>query len=82
MQTDYDTFSVIYSCQNDVVDIVKYELAWVLTRQPLDRSNPADAAEIQRIYSLAKDLLNKNVPNFDFDQIMRPTIQGNDCDYQ
>ena len=61
---------------------MKYELAWVLTRQPLDRSNPDHASEIDRIYSIAKDLLNTNVPNFDFDQIMRPTIQGNDCDYQ
>ena len=63
-------------------DIVKYELAWVLTRQPLDRNNSEDANEINRIYTIAKDLLNSNVPDFDFDQIMRPTIQGNDCDYQ
>jgi hypothetical protein len=26
--------------------------------------------------------LNTNVPDFDFDSIMRPTVQGNDCDYQ
>lgn len=63
-------------------DIVKYELAWVLTRKPLDRNNSEDANEINRIYTIAKDLLNSNVPDFDFDQIMRPTIQGNDCDYQ
>ena len=63
-------------------DIVKYELAWVLTRKPLDRNNSEDASEINRIYTIAKDLLNSNVPDFDFDQIMRPTIQGNDCDYQ
>ena len=48
----------------------------------MDRSNPSDTSEIERIYTIAKDLLNTNVPNFDFDQIMRPTIQGNDCDYQ
>jgi hypothetical protein len=65
-----------------VFDIVKYELAWVLTRQPLDRNNSEDASEINRIYTIAKDLLNSNVPDFDFDQIMRPTIQGSDCDYQ
>jgi len=82
MQTDYDTFSVIYSCQNYVFDIVKYELAWVLTRKPLDRNNSEDASEINRIYTIAKDLLNKNVPDFDFDSIMRPTVQGSDCDYQ
>lgn len=63
-------------------DIVKYELAWVLTKKPLDRNNSEDANEINRIYTIAKDLLNSNVPDFDFDQIMRPTIQGNDCDYQ
>ncbi len=63
-------------------DIVKYELAWVLTRKPLDRNNSEDASEIERIYNIAKDLLNTNVPDFNFDKIMRPTIQGNDCDYQ
>ena len=69
MQTDYDTFSVVYSC-----DIVKFQVAWILTRKPLDRRNPADVSEINRIYSLAKNLLNTNVPNFDFDQVMRNTI--------
>ena len=67
MQTDYDTFSVIYSCQTYVFDFVKYELAWVLTRKPLDRNNSEDASEIDRIYNIAKDLFNANVPNFDFD---------------
>ena len=52
-----------------------------MTRKPLDRRNQADASEIDRIYSLAKNLLNTNVPNFDFDQVMRPTVQGPDCDY-
>ena len=46
---------------------MKYELAWVLTRKPLDRSNPDDASEIERIYDIAKDLYNTNVPDFDFD---------------
>ena len=67
MQTDYDTFSVIYSCQTYVFDFVKFELAWVLTRKPLDRNNSEDASEIDRIYNIAKDLFNANVPNFDFD---------------
>ena len=62
MQTDYDTFAVIYSCSNYVFDIVKYEFAWVLTRKPLDRNNSEDAIEINRIYKIAKDLLNTNVP--------------------
>ena len=55
-------------------DIVKYELAWVLTRKPLDRNNSEDASEIERIYNIAKDLLNTNVPDFNFDKIMRPTL--------
>ena len=45
-------------------DIVKYELAWVLTRKPLDRNNSEDASEIERIYNIAKDLLNKTPNSF------------------
>ena len=46
VKTDYDSFSIVYSCTNAVFDVVKFDLAWVLTRKPLDHSDPNDSAEI------------------------------------
>ena len=57
VKTDYENFSIIYSCTNAVFDVIKFDLAWVLTRKPLDHNDPNDAAEIQSIVSIAKSEL-------------------------
>jgi len=43
----------------------------------------ANPKEFQRITKKAKEVLGENVPGFDFDAIMRSTIQGknNNCIY-
>ena len=47
--------------------MVKYDLAWVLARKPLDHNDPNDAAEIQNFVSIAKQELESKVPGFVFD---------------
>lgn len=81
LDTDYENYTVVYSCRTLLSGRVKNEYVWVLTRNPLDAA--IDSKEHARITNLAKDVLAKNVPGFDFDKVMRMTIQGtnNDCIY-
>ena len=67
VKTDYDNFTIIYSCTNALFDVVKYDLAWVLARKPLDHNDPNDAAEIENFVSIAKQELESKVPGFVFD---------------
>ena len=47
--TDYETYSVVYSCTQIIPDLVKYELIWILSRTPT-----LDAAVVNKLKSLLK----------------------------
>lgn len=34
LETDYDTYALVYSCTQVVVDLVKLEVVWILARNP------------------------------------------------
>lgn len=63
IDTDYQTYSVVYSCWNDVFKIMKVESAWILAKsRTLDDTNLNKALE-------ALKKLNVNTKNFiDTDQ--------------
>lgn len=48
VETDYDTFSLVYSCSSYLFDIVHAELAWILTRE---RGFQLDDSVRQRLYN-------------------------------
>ena len=60
LATDYETYSVVYECDNFLFDTFNLENLWVLTRQPLDHSNPEDHVEIERISKEVKKALAGN----------------------
>ena len=73
ISTDYETYAVVYNCDNYLLDTIKLEHVWILTRKPLDHESKEDAAEVARITKIAKDLFAKNVPYYNFDDKMHPT---------
>ena len=75
LSTDYETYTVIYECDNFLLDTQKIEHLWILTRKPLDHDDEADAAEIARVTKIAKDQMAEKVPYFDFDAKMHHTRQ-------
>merc|ERR1712054_325956 len=82
ISTDYETYSIVYNCDNYLLDTIKIEHVWILTRKALDHDKPEDAAEIARITKIAKDLFAKNVSYYNLDDHMRKTQQGDVCQYE
>ncbi len=70
LETDYDRYSLVYSC-TDLLG-VKDEMIWILTRE-----QQLDAEIDNRINSV---LLEK-VPTYDRKSNVRVTYQGADCKY-
>ena len=81
LETDYDSYAIVYSCRTLLQGRVRNEYSWILTRDPIDPT--ANADKFKEITKRAKDVLAENVPGFDFDNVMRRTIQGktNNCIY-
>lgn len=81
LETDYESYSIIYSCRTLLFGKVKNEYAWIVTREPLDPL--ANTKEFNKITQRAKEVFKENVSDFDFDKMMQRTIQGeqNDCIY-
>merc|ERR1711998_749900 len=55
LSTDYETYSIVYNCDNYLLDTIKLEHVWILTRKALDHTYPKDADGIARITNIAKD---------------------------
>merc|ERR1712070_671695 len=74
LDTDYDTYAVVYGCNNYLV----YSLSniFVLSRKPY----APNSAEFKKITDRAKELFKKNVPSLDFDKTMEATKHEN-CTY-
>lgn len=81
LDTDYENYTIVYSCRTLLGGRAKNEYIWILSRNPLDPT--VDSEEHARITSHAKEVMAKNVPGFDWDKTMYRTIQGvqNDCIY-
>ena len=63
LDTDYQTYSVVYSCWNDPLKIMKIESAWILAR-----SRTLDATNLDKALSALKKLNIKTENFIDTDQ--------------
>ena len=45
LTTDYESYSVVYECDNYLFDTQRIEYLWILTRQPFNHSDDGDAEE-------------------------------------
>ena len=69
LDTDYDTFSVVYSCTPYL--FFKEENVWILTR-----ARTPDASVI----SIAENIVKAKLPKYSFDNFKK-TQQGGTCQY-
>ena len=75
LATDYSSYAVVYSCRTSFFGHKKSEYAWILTRKPLDVNYSEqdmdimneDVMEWDRIKNIAKNVLEKQVPGYDFE---------------
>ena len=74
MDTDYENFAYVYSGAKKGCICGGYQYVWILTRKPLTK----DSDEQKQVYERAKEFCNKNLEDFDFDEEMRYTLQGDD----
>lgn len=79
LYTDYDNIAIVHSCFS--LGVWKMEQQWLLSRKPL--SPDTDGAEYESIVNKAKEVLEGQLPNFKFEDHMRPVVQGaaNKCEY-
>ena len=54
LDTDYKTYSVVYSSFKDAIGVGDGGYAWILTRKPLDFDN--DKVEVARIRKIAENV--------------------------
>ena len=76
MDTDFDTYSMIYSCNENKLTKRKNEYVWLLTRYPV-----ATADQYQVLMTKFTDLMDKQVPDYIIERDMHATIQGKSCPY-
>ena len=74
LDTDYDTYTIVYGHTNGFLWLNPRDYAWVLTREPLTQDSPKRAEIIEK----AKQVFAERVPHFKFDEQMRDTLQGAD----
>ena len=66
LDTDYDTYSVVYSCSN-INDLLTFEMMWILSRTPTLSQEALDSI-------IAK--IGEEVPTYNFDKNAHYTYQG------
>jgi apolipoprotein D and lipocalin family protein len=71
--TDYETYTVIYTCFALPLHVYGQEFVWVLTR------DTEMSAEIEAEVRL---IIKNAVPLYDLEENWQPTKQGGDCPYQ
>ena len=69
LETDYENYSVVYSCTN--LAFVKFEYVWLLTR---------NAVLSDDLKTRAQNLVKERIPSYDFNDI-HVTKQLGDCKY-
>merc|ERR1712023_170532 len=68
LYTDYENLAVVHSCQS--YGLFKAEYAWILARKPYNEND----AEYAPLVAKARSVLEEQIPGFDFDGFLRPTI--------
>ena len=68
--TDYDSYTVVYTCFGFVE--FYYDVVWIMTRE---------ATPSEEKFQEIKDELKEALPFYDFDKDFHKTFQGGDCDY-
>ena len=66
MDTDFETYSIVYGCGFLGKDL------WFLTREPV-----VEAALLDQMLEIAKSQL----PTFDFTRVLPRNVQGDKCTY-
>lgn len=67
LETDYDEYSVVYSCQNLGKWFFKLEYAWILMREPHDH----ETISFEEIEAKGINVLKKAVPSYDVSNLRR-----------
>jgi len=71
LDTDYTTYSIVYSCTTSVGGAFRPRFMWVLTREALVIGSPDHIAMKEKVNAI----INAKVPDWFDDNVMRPTIQ-------
>ena len=69
--TDYDNYSVVYSCTN-LAGLYSFENVWILSR-----AEHIDATHLEEV----KAIMREQIPKYDFETMSNPTTQGSVCPY-
>jgi hypothetical protein len=73
VDSDYENYSIVYSCRNTYWGYRRTELLWILSRdQVMDKTL---LSELIAKFRLA-------VPKYDFDYWFEYTTQGKSCEYE
>ena len=68
--TDYDSYTVVYSCFGGVG--IYYDIVWIMTRDP----EPSDEK-----FEEIKNAVKESLPFYNFDKDFHKTFQGGNCAY-
>ena len=69
LYTDYTTHTVVYGCDTFLMNAIKLEWLWSLTRVPLLIGSAAHTTMTDTVFKVIADKL----PNFDLKNDIRPT---------
>ena len=67
LDTNYDDYSIAYSCQELGFGILKFEYAWILMREP----HCHDSVPFEEIEEKGIEVLKKKVPSYDINRLVR-----------
>lgn len=77
ISTDYKSYAIMYKCDNLLFKRIKKQQIWVYTRRQLNPVyNKLDEEEYQRIGILAQEFLENILQDFNFNEQMELTTQG------
>ena len=71
VDTDYENYSVVYSCTNFLFGLYRSEYAWILTRSHSD----LDPEKAKHYEKLGREILERDVPGYDTSHLRR-TLHG------
>ena len=66
MGTDYETYSVVYSCTPVFAGLITLEFMWILTRKNYEPGT----LEYENIVNITHSIINEKVPNFDINTML------------
>ena len=72
LATDYETYSVVYSCTPVLAGMISLDYVWILTRQNYEPGT----VEYENIINTTHSIIQEKVPKFDLNTLLT-TPQGN-----